>query len=245
VRRLGQRTGELHRALGAAVGHPDLAPQPYSRFYQRSTYQSLRGLTCSVVDTLREQLSRLPAALRGNAKRIIAAEDQLIERFKTLTASRLRATRIACHGNYHLRQVLLTGDDDFTILDFEGEPPRPLYERRLKRSPLVDIASMVRSFHYAARVAMPDQDSTNPTRAARGIRAWSLFWRQWVSVAFLQAYFASVDRALLPPQREELSLLFEVALLERTLYELGHELTHRPDWVRIPLRDVRDFLDSL
>jgi maltose alpha-D-glucosyltransferase/alpha-amylase len=133
ARRLGQRTADLHRALSAAAGHPDLAPQPFSRFYQRSVYQSLRGLTSSVIHTLRDRLPRLPATLRGDARRILDAEGELLDRFKTLTNHRLTATRIACHGNYHLQQVLRT-EDDFVIIDFEGEPPRPLFERRLKRS---------------------------------------------------------------------------------------------------------------
>ena len=232
ARLLGQRTGELHRNLGAAAGHPSLAPEPFSRLYQRSIYQSVRGLTCSVLETLRGRLPRLSAAWHPDAERVAAGEAALLARFRRLLDRRLTATRIACHGNYHLQQVLCTGDD-FTIIDFEGEPSRPLFERRLKRTPLVDVVSMVRSFHYAARVALPAPEESE----------WSLFWRHWVTAAFLQAYFSTVDRGLLPPGREDLHLLFEVILLERTLYELGHELDHRPDWVGIPLKDLRDLLE--
>jgi maltose alpha-D-glucosyltransferase/alpha-amylase len=154
------------------------------------------------------------------------------------------AIRIACHGNYHLQQVLRT-EDDFVIIDFEGEPPRPLFERRLKRSPLVDVASMLRSFHYAVHVAGRD-GSARPRRltGARHQDQWSLFWRHWVCVAFLQAYFSTINRDLLPLKRKELRLLLDIALLERTLYELGRELAHRPDWVRIPLEDLRALLDA-
>ena len=243
VRRLGERTGELHRTLGAAA-RPHLAPESFSRLYQRSAYQSLRGLTCSVVDTLRERLPRLPAALRADARRIVAAEAELLDRFRSILGRRLTAVRIACHGNYHLRQVLWTGDD-FTIIDFEGEPPRPLFERRLKRSPLVDVASMVRSFHYAARVALDEQDARarRPGASDNG-RGWSLFWQHWVSAAFLQGYFSTVNPGLLPPDRDDVRVLLDVSLLERTLYELGYELAHRPDWVHIPLRDLGDLLES-
>jgi maltose alpha-D-glucosyltransferase/alpha-amylase len=243
VRLLGQRTGELHRALGAAARHPHLAPEPFSLLYQRSSYQSLRGLTCAVVDALQEQLARLDPGLQPDAERVVAARDELLARFRAIMDRRLSATRIACHGNYHLQQVLWTGDD-FTIIDFEGEPPRPLFERRLKRSPLVDVASMVRSFHYAARVALPDDEdgTAHGAAAASSARSWSLFWRHWVGAAFLQAYVAAVDPRLLPADRQDLCMLMDVALLERTLYELGHELAHRPDWVRIPLRDLADQL---
>jgi maltose alpha-D-glucosyltransferase/alpha-amylase len=93
---------------------------------------------------------------------------------------------------------------------------------------------MVRSFDYAARVAFPDDDDGT----------WPLFWRHWVSVAFLQAYLSAVDPALLPRDRDDLHLLLDTQLIERTLYELGHELTHRPDYVRIPLRELKKQLDA-
>jgi maltose alpha-D-glucosyltransferase/alpha-amylase len=151
--------------------------------------------------------------------------------------------RIAAHGNYHLEEVLRRGDD-FTIIDFEGEPPRPLFERRLKRSPLVDVASMIRSFDYAACIALDAEDGEDGQRLSHGPRCWSGFWRHWVSAVFLQAYFSTVDRRLLPAKRDDLCLLLDLGLLERTLYELGHELAHRPDWVHIPLKGLRDLLDA-
>jgi maltose alpha-D-glucosyltransferase/alpha-amylase len=130
--------------------------------------------------------------------------------------------------------VLCTGDD-FTIIDFEGEPPRPLFERRLKRTPLVDVASMVRSYHYAARVVLSE-----PADAAR-LR----FWRHWIAAAFLKAYRSATNPELLPHDRTDLSLLFETTFIERTLYELGYELDHRPDWIGIPLADLREMLEGL
>jgi len=243
ARRLGQRTGELHRVLGAAAGHPHLAPEPFSRLYQRSAYQSLRGLTCSVIDALRDERPKLPEVLIPDADRVIAAQGQLLDRFSGILRRRISATRIACHGNYHLQQVLRT-EGDFTIIDFEGEPSRPLFERRLKRSPLVDIVSMVRSFHYAARIVLPDEQRGSEPDGSHPGRGWSLFWRHWVSVAFLQTYFATADRDLLPRDPDDLHLLLDVQLLERTLYELGNELTHRPDWVHIPLSDLKDLLEA-
>jgi maltose alpha-D-glucosyltransferase / alpha-amylase len=152
----------------------------------------------------------------------------------TRPGPKLPAARIACHGNFHLQQVLCTGDD-FTIIDFEGEPPRPLFERRLKRTPLVDVASMVRSFHYAARVVLSE-----PGDAGR-----SRFWRHWSAAAFLRAYRSTSDPQLLPLNRTDLYLLFEVTLIERTLYELGYELDHRPDWAGIPLADLREMLEEV
>jgi maltose alpha-D-glucosyltransferase/alpha-amylase len=237
ARLLGQRTGELHRILGSAIGHPHLVPEPYSRLYQRSAYQSLRGLTCSVVEALREVLPRLPAAWRRDAERVVASEAQMLARGQSIMDRGVKAMRIAGHGNYHLQEVLWTGDD-VTIIDFEGEPPRPLFERRLKRSPLVDIASMIRSFDYAASIALLSEDGADDGRY------WSRFWRHWISAVFLRAYCRTVDRGLLPSRPEDLRLLLDIGLLERTLYELGHELANRPDWVHIPLSGLCELLDA-
>ena len=232
ARRLAQRTADLHRMLGMAAGDTPLQPEPFSYLYQRSIYQSMRGLVCTVLETLRERLPRLPSPLRPDAEAVIAAQEQLLARLRRLLGPKLTATRIACHGNFHLQQVLCTADD-FTIIDFEGEPPRPLFERRLKRTPLADVASMVRSFHYAARVVLSEAADAGRLR----------FWRHWIAAAFVKAYLSATNPELLPPDRTDVYLLFEMTLIERTLYELGYELDHRPDWVGIPLADLREMLE--
>jgi maltose alpha-D-glucosyltransferase/alpha-amylase len=171
--------------------------------------------------------------LRSDAEGVAAREAELLAHFGRVLNQKLTATRIACHGNYHLQQILRTGDD-FLIIDFEGEPVRPLFERRLKRSPLLDVGSMVRSFHYAAHFALPEPE----------LSEWSRLWRYWVAAVFLRAYFSTVDRALLPSRPDDFRLLFEISMLERTLYELGYELDHRPDCIGIPLRDLGELLEA-
>jgi maltose alpha-D-glucosyltransferase/alpha-amylase len=155
-------------------------------------------------------------------------------------ARRLNAVQIRCHGDYHLGQVLHTGKD-FVILDFEGEPERSLSERRLKRSPLRDVAGMVRSFHYAVYSALAGERARGLDGAVleTAARAWNV----WVASTFLRAYLGAAGD-LVPKSRAEQQLLLDVFMLDKALYELGYELGSRPEWVGIPLRGIVDILDT-
>jgi maltose alpha-D-glucosyltransferase/alpha-amylase len=243
VRLLGERTAELHIALASGRGK-DFEPEPFSELYQRSLYDSMRSLTKKNLRLLRQQLPALPEAARPAAEWVLAAEDRLLDRFRRLTSRKLAAERIRTHGDYHLGQVLYTGRD-FVILDFEGEPSRSLSERRLKRSPMRDVAGMIRSFQYAAYVALFDEASAGvaPPEALPALEGWALHWERWVSAAFLDAYLQRVRGAeFLPSSREEREILLDCFLLEKAIYELGYELNNRPDWVRIPLQGIRQIL---
>jgi maltose alpha-D-glucosyltransferase / alpha-amylase len=153
--------------------------------------------------------------------------------------------RIRHHGDYHLGQILYTGKD-FVIIDFEGEPSRPLGERRLKRSALRDVAGMLRSFEYAAFAELyrqTDQGSL-PARDASTLEPWAEFWSAWVGAAFLKSYLAfSADQPFIPCKPEDLRLLLRAFLLEKAIYELGYELNHRPAWIGIPLRGLTRLLE--
>ena len=148
------------------------------------------------------------------------------------------ATRI--HGDYHLGQILFTGND-FVIIDFEGEPARALEERRKKRSPLQDVAGMLRSFHYAAYAPLLQRESgKNLAQEQMQVMGdWAQYWQTWVSAAFLKTYLEVAGNSIFIPQgREELALLLDVYLLDKAVYELGYELNNRPTWVRIPLDGI-------
>jgi maltose alpha-D-glucosyltransferase/alpha-amylase len=246
---LGQRTAEMHIALASRPDEPDFAAEAFSLLYQRSLYQSMRTLTGRTFQLLRQQLgsispNRLPEAAKPEAEEVLAAQDRVVERFGALLAGKIPATRIRCHGDYHLGQVLYTGKD-FVILDFEGEPARPLSERRMKRSPFRDVAGMLRSFQYAAYARLYQESEEGVVQAAAlpALESWALDWERWTSATFLKAY---LDRAwgasFVPPSREELSMLIDVYLLEKAVYELAYELNNRPGWVRIPLQGIRQIL---
>jgi len=244
---LGERTAELHRALSspAAAESAAFAPEPFSLLYQRSLYQSLRGAAGRTLELLEQRLQNLPEALRPAAEALVGDRGRLLARFSALRGTKIEALRIRTHGDYHLGQVLYTGRD-FVILDFEGEPARPLSERRLKRSALRDVAGMLRSFQYAAHAALVEGARRGAvTERSRGdLERRLAAWERWAGAAFLGAYLrrsrAGGDApAFLPAAPGDLAMLLDVFLLEKAVYELGYELNNRPDWVGIPLAGIR------
>jgi maltose alpha-D-glucosyltransferase/alpha-amylase len=241
VRVLGKRTAELHLALASSSSDPAFAPEPYTPSFQQEFERSTRGLTERTLGLLRQKRGDLPDDLRRQAEVIINAEPRILQEFQSI-ASVQEGTRIRIHGDYHLGQVLFTGSD-FVIIDFEGEPARPLSERRMKRSPLQDVAGMVRSFHYAAfaHILAPMNNAVKPDLPK--MRAWAENWYSWVTFRFLKSYFANAQSgSFLPPGRGEISALLRIHLLEKAIYELGYELNNRPNWVAIPLAGISRLL---
>jgi maltose alpha-D-glucosyltransferase/alpha-amylase len=246
VRLLGRRTAEMHLALASDVEDPAFAPERYTTLYQRSLYQSLRNLAARVLETLREVRPSLAGETAVLADRLLERQDQLGAGLRSIIGERIDAPRIRCHGDYHLGQVLHTGND-FVIIDFEGEPVRSLGERRLKRSPLRDVAGMLRSFDYAARGSLlrfTAEGVVRPEDAPR-LAPWSRAWRLWTSSAFLRSYLHGVEGAeLVPRSRPQLETLLDVLLLEKAVYELGYELGSRPDWAIIPLHSILELIEG-
>jgi maltose alpha-D-glucosyltransferase/alpha-amylase len=240
ARLLGRRTAELHKALACDPTDPSFAPERVSPQDQRSIYQSISGLAIRAIDLLKSQLGRLPADVRAEAQQVLELETRIPYLLRAFLARRPNTTRIRVHGDYHLGQVLYTGSD-FMIIDFEGEPTRSLYERRLKRLALRDVAGMLRSFSYASQAALKAMDV--PAERMQRMEAWARFWVDCVSAAFLKSYLATTGSASFVPQaQDDLELQLTTMLLEKALYELRYELNSRPDWVRIPLRGILDLI---
>ncbi|MBW3599079.1 MAG: putative maltokinase, partial [Planctomycetes bacterium] len=241
---LGQRTAEMHLALASAEADPAFTPEAFSKLYQRSLYQSMRTQARKAVDLLRKQTKRLPEALHGPAEQIAKREDAILDQFRQLVDHKIAAQRVRCHGDLHLGQVLYTGRD-FAIIDFEGEPDRPVSERRIKASPLRDVAGMVRSFHYASHAARlrlaPGVAMARDAEVA--VEDWLHFWYAWTTATFLRAYFRTAGAGqFLPESRDERHALLSAYLLEKALYELGYELNNRPDWANIPMEGILELL---
>jgi maltose alpha-D-glucosyltransferase/alpha-amylase len=244
ARLLGCRTAELHLALASIVDDPEFAPESFTTLYQRSLYQSMRNLTHRAFRPLRERLRSLPEDTWEEAVVVMEAEDEVLATFGQLTRKKLSGQRIRCHGDYHLGQVLRTGRD-FVIIDFEGEPARSPSERRMKRSPLSDVAGMLRSFDYAAHATLFGGEAAQVRVEDRAVlEPWARFWVSWTSASFLAGYLeAAHGAAFLPETSEELKIVFQALILEKSVYELGYELDNRPDWVKIPLRGIRRYLE--
>src|SRR5262245_32894258 len=245
---LGQRTAELHIALASDATDPRFVPESFTTLYQRSIYQTMRSHAARSFPLLRRRLKELPQTVRADAQRVLEHEEDVLRRFQAILGRKIMTMRIRCHGDYHLGQVLYTGKD-FIIIDFEGEPARPLSERRIKRSPLRDVAGMLRSFHYAAYAALFDQEAegvyASHPEALPALEPWARFWYLWVSAVFLKTYREVASQmAFLPRAREELQVLLDAYLLQKAVYELGYELNNRPDWVRVPLRGILQLLGA-
>jgi maltose alpha-D-glucosyltransferase / alpha-amylase len=244
VHLLGKRTAELHLALASEPADPAFAPEPYTVPFQRACKETLQTLTERNLALLRVKLRDLPPELHEKAKDLTARQNEILQRYDAALAHPIHAMRTRIHGDYHLGQVLYTGSD-FVIIDFEGEPARPLSERRVKRSPLQDVAGMLRSFHYAAfsfQLA-PLTEMNASEMNNHDARAWADSWYACVSNRFLGAYFENVTGAcFIPPDPDELSALLRLHVLEKAVYELGYELNNRPAWVAIPLEGISQLL---
>ncbi len=244
MRLLGRRTAELHRALIGDPSDPEFAPLPFTPLYQRSLYQSLRGLVGQVVYRLEQALPQLPDWSREAAQALIELRPALLQRFRALVDRKLDVLRIRCHGDYHLSQVLYTGDD-FVIFDFEGEAARPLPERSLKGSPIRDVAGMLQSLSFAtfaarlARAEDPEQD----WQAVLALDAWACFWYGWVAAAFLRGYLAAAQAAFLPSERDDLRMLLDVFMLEQAIDRMRHDFENRPERVRVALLSIQQLLE--
>jgi maltose alpha-D-glucosyltransferase/alpha-amylase len=245
---MGRRVAEMHAALAGDGAEPGLAPEPLTPHYQRSVYQSQRNLTGRSMQLLRRSLSSLDERERAGAEELLARQGELLRRFAALIERRVSAKRIRCHGDLHLGQVLFTGRD-FLIIDFEGEPARSLSDRRAKRTPMRDVAGLLRSFHYATFTALVDQAARGlvepDSDAARELEAWGRLWCDGVCAAFLGAYLETAgDAPWIPRDEEGLAVLLDTSLLEKAVYELAYELNNRPLWVPIALTGLRDLLDE-
>jgi len=236
---LGRRTAQMHLALATPVDDPAFAPEPMTAADVAAIVEQLRTHTAETFARLREQLPALPDEVVEIASKVLAMRRRVTSRVAALGTLAARGQKIRIHGDFHLGQVL-RADTDFVIIDFEGNPTRPIAERRAKQSALKDVAVMLRSFSYVARFGLTSHIARRPGGEDR-LLPWARLWERSVHSAFLGNYRRSVgDAAFLPSDPADFANLLDVYLLDQLLRELRHELDNRPQWLAVPLSGIID-----
>jgi trehalose synthase-fused probable maltokinase len=245
VQLLGRRTAELHRSLSECRDDPALTPEPAEPDYWKFLEERVRNQCEASLDLLRQRRATLPPEDKDSAERILLQQNNLLEKLHAIQYGFEQAIKIRCHGDFHLGQVLFTGDD-FIIIDFEGEPARPLAERRAKQVPLLDVAGMIRSLHYASAVAARrHRKDCGDDREQIFCDAWTARWYEAARSAFLRGYAEAARGALFWLESEQQrGALLDLFLLDKAFYELSYELNNRPDWAGIPLRGILESIGA-
>ncbi len=243
ARQLGQRTAEMHRALAGDANDPQFSPEAFTTLYQRSMYQAMRGSLRRQMQQLQKQKPKLSGSEAELMTGLLGREKDILARYDRLTAHKFEAVKTRIHGDYHLGQVLNTGRD-FMIIDFEGEPSRPLSERKLKRSPLRDVAGMLRSFQYAPFSSLSQNPNWTPEQE-RFLRPWAERWAAHISWIFLHAYLEEAKgENFIPNTDDDFRVLLEAFILDKAIYEVGYEMNNRPTWISIPVRGILQILEG-
>ncbi|WP_416441945.1 maltose alpha-D-glucosyltransferase [Leeuwenhoekiella sp. A16] len=239
---LGQRSAEMHTALASHTEVKDFEHEEFSLHYQRSLFSSLQSLTRSAFENLSKNLKNLPEEIQNEAEEVLAMRSEVLDCFKRVFDHKIPTLKIRTHGDFHLNQVLWTGKD-FVIINFEGEPARAFSERRLKRSPLRDVAAMIRSFHYAAYSSISEHEF-DKQRKEGNLEKWAESWYYYITRMFLQGYLNNVgDGNFMPDEQEDYNILLDTFLLEKAVYELNYELNNRIKWTLIPLRGIKSIIE--
>ncbi len=246
ARLLGKRTAELHLAFASGPANGEFCTMPMTRPYLRSVFQSMRSLAIQNLRLLKKQAKILPADLAPVAQRVGELEPVILERYGQLVNRDFDAARIRIHGDFHLSQVLWTGQD-FVFLDFEGDPTVPISERCIKRSPLQDVARMMRSFHHAAYAGFGHQVELGVISRENLPRyePWVRHWNRVISREYLQVYCQELNNTgILPSDEKKLRILLLAYILNQVMDELGDELRMHSDKVRAPLQAIIHLTDE-
>jgi maltose alpha-D-glucosyltransferase/alpha-amylase len=238
VRTLGLRTGELHSALAAPTQNEAFSPEPALPEEVAGWAKGVLADLERTLEMLEKRRDELPDGVRPDVDRLLAARDELAGNVAAICDHGFGAVKTRYHGDYHLGRVLVA-NNDFQIIDFEGDPAVSLEKRRAKHSPLRDVATMLRSFDYAARSATATLGADWPDRV-EDMKSWTRHFERRVRESFLEGYVEGDSISFLEDESQAGELI-ELFGLERALYEISHELDNRPSWVSIPIEGVIDF----
>ncbi len=236
---LGQRTGEMHLSLYAPEASAAFCSEPFTPDYRQFLHKRFTHLLDIRYNLLIENYSKLDPPTQRLAWIFMEARELIDDFAAEILTKPLESKRIRIHGDYHLGQVL-SQNDDYIIIDFEGEPEATIAERKIKHSPLKDVAGMVRSYHYAVSAKLFNADETKTIDPEKLLTVTDR-WYKLMRDTYLDAYFTAIGSPHpLFKSQVEVNFLLLYFLLEKAIYELGYEISYRPDWVKIPLRGIVD-----
>ncbi len=243
---IGKRFADLHLILAQPSTDPAFSPEPFNDFYRQSLYHGYIGLTSRRLEFIRQRYSDMSADVRVLAAKVLEQENAILSKFRAVYERRIHSQRTRYHGRLHLGH-LLVADRDLVMFDFEGDPDQHLSERRIKRCPLRDVASMLVSFGYATQSAVRQIASgeRNENLTRHTLRVWGRFWYSHVSAAFLRGYWnAAKDASYLPASRADREVLLDTYLLERALLDVRADIEDKPELSGMPFRLILHLLDA-
>jgi maltose alpha-D-glucosyltransferase/alpha-amylase len=243
--KLGRRTAEVHLALAGDASDRAFAPEPFTKADLQELAADITAQANKAIDALQAAAgpdAKLHPEVADQAGRLVRSRGALSDATRQAVTLEFTAAKTRVHGDYHLGQVLWA-EEDFYILDFEGEPARPIAARRQKQSPMKDVAGMLRSFGYAAHAGLFAHTASRIPEFSQ-LEPWARLWQTWASAAFLRGYFGAAGHTVfVPAEHSQRDALLRLFVLDKALYELNYELNNRPEWVRIPLRGVLELVD--
>ena len=243
IDKLAERTAEMHLSLASLTGEPEFAPEPFTTLYQRSIYQAMCEQVKRTMILIREIMPRIPEEQQKLYTLLLQNQKAILQQFTPIRQEKLDTLKIRIHGDYHLGQVLYTGKD-FVIIDFEGEPARPVSERKIKRSVFRDISGMLRSFSYAAFNVLQEGQSLFRPEECLALEPWADLWSFYVGQHFIDKYFEKTRGSeIVPEEPKQREHLMRAYLMNKAVYELNYELNNRPEWAVIPLKGILKMLE--
>ncbi len=244
--KIGARVAQLHLVLSTQFDNPAFSPEPFNDFYRQSLYHGYLGLTARRMEFIRQRYADMSEDVRVLASSVLEQEQAIVTKLEAVFKQRIYSERSRFHGRLHLGHLLIS-DDDVIMIDFEGDPLAHISERRIKRTPIRDVTSMLVSFGYAAQTAVRQTTlaDLNDPETRRGLRDIARFWYTHVSAAFLRGYWSIAEpAAFMPRSREDQQTLLQTYLMERALLDVRADMQDKPELAGAPLRVILHLLDA-
>lgn len=243
LQKMARRTAEMHIALGSEFEDTGFTPSHFNGDYEVWLKNRLIYMFQNRINTVENNIDRLEGKTLELAREFLGRKDEIRRRFLTFDWTKLKGERLRVHGDFHLGQILVQGDD-FFLLDFEGEPESTIRDRKVKQPPLKDIAGIFRSFHYAVYATLFQNAGKYPYSQEALFKAGELLYRYFIGV-FMETYVQLIqDHNIDIGYNAERIFLLKYCMLEKAVYELGYEMNSRPDWAVIPLEGIRSIIND-